>query len=74
MTDTTRDCAHGQLARSCDRCADAAEIASQAAEIARLREALEQIARMPHAPDAWVVAGIALQTPEEAARAALEKQ
>jgi anti-sigma regulatory factor (Ser/Thr protein kinase) len=23
----TRDCQHGQLARSCDRCADAAEIA-----------------------------------------------
>jgi hypothetical protein len=33
-----RDCAHGQLDRSCDRCADAAEIAELRAEVVRLRE------------------------------------
>lgn len=50
-----------------------AEVDRQAAEIERLRAALEQIARMPHAPDAWIVAGIALESPE-AARAALKEQ
>ena len=34
----TRDCQHGQLARSCDRCADAAEIAELRAEVERLKE------------------------------------
>lgn len=51
----------------------AAEVDRQAAEIDRLRAALEQIARMPHAPDAWIVAGIALESPE-AASAALTEQ
>ena len=31
-----RDCWHGQLARACDRCADAAEIVELRAEIERL--------------------------------------
>lgn len=35
--DPARDCEHGQLARSCDRCADAREIAELRAEVARLR-------------------------------------
>ena len=36
MSDTTaRDCQHGQLARSCDRCADAAEIAGLRYELTR---------------------------------------
>lgn len=37
MTDTPRDRAHGALARSCDRCADAREIAELRAEVERLR-------------------------------------
>ncbi len=37
MSDTPRDCAHGALARSCDRCADAREIAELKAEVERLR-------------------------------------
>ena len=35
-------CAHGQLARSCDRCADAAEIQELRAEIAALRKDAER--------------------------------
>ena len=43
--DEPRDCKHGQLARACDRCADAAEIAE-------LREALaEAKARALHEAD-----------------------
>jgi hypothetical protein len=42
MSDTNaRDCQHGQLARSCDRCADAAEIAGLREEVERLRMDLE---------------------------------
>lgn len=34
VLDPTRDCKHGQLARSCDRCEDAREIAELRAELA----------------------------------------
>lgn len=35
--DPLRDCEHGQLARSCDRCADSREIAELQREVDRLR-------------------------------------
>ncbi len=41
MTDTPRDCQHGQLARSCERCADAAEIRELREEVAVLRAEAE---------------------------------
>lgn len=37
-----RDCEHGQLARSCDRCADAAEIAELRKDAERYRWLREQ--------------------------------
>lgn len=40
-----RDCVHGQLARSCDRCADAAEIAELRAEVAALRAEVNELRR-----------------------------
>ncbi len=39
MNQNTRDCHHGQLARSCDRCADAREIADLREELERERAA-----------------------------------
>lgn len=46
----------------CNAMIEAAEtIDAQAAEIERLREALEQIASQPHAPDAYIVASAALE-------------
>lgn len=39
MSQNTRDCHHGQLARSCDRCADAREIAELREELERERAA-----------------------------------
>jgi multidrug resistance efflux pump len=42
-----RDCQHGQLARSCDRCADAVEIAELRKELAAEREHMAELeARM----------------------------
>ena len=38
MNASARDCEHGQLARSCDRCADAREIEELRAELAAERE------------------------------------
>jgi hypothetical protein len=38
-----RDCEHGQLARSCDRCADAAEIAELRKELAAEREHMAEL-------------------------------
>ena len=52
-----RDCAHGQLARSCDRCADAAEIARLRARVLEL-EAVHEDA-----------SGAVLQERERCARA-----
>lgn len=74
----TRDCQHGQLARSCDRCADAAEIAELRAEV----EALTAVARSAALLSEWIgetphvrgsINGQAAQL-GHAAREALEKQ
>jgi uncharacterized membrane protein YccC len=50
MCEQRRDCEHGQLARSCDRCADAKEIAELRAEAAanfiRAREWAERAGRL----------------------------
>lgn len=42
-----RDCKHGQLARSCDRCADEREIADLRREVQELKAALATAERRP---------------------------
>jgi hypothetical protein len=42
----SRDCEHGQLARSCDRCADAAEIADLHQQLAAERKRCSKLRRL----------------------------
>lgn len=52
MTASERDCEHGQLARSCDRCADAREIAELRDEAENLRWELDATKRAREATEA----------------------